>query len=196
MRELCRLYDSPSIGAGFAAPLCNARGGDDRSEGCLRVTGVLARCSAAQKTHVPAGTVLMAEGTKSGRIYVLDAGTIEVVRGDTRVALVGERGAIFGEMSVLLDAAHTATVRAVDDSTVYAFTDAADFLRSDPETTLAVAKLLAQRLHSATTYLVDLKRQYAGQSNHLGMVSDVLASLINQPPGDFEPGSDRLPNST
>jgi hypothetical protein len=23
----------------------------------------------------------------------------------------------------------------------------------------------------------------------------VLASLINQPPGDFEPGSDRLPNS-
>ena len=84
-------------------------------------------------------------------------------------------------------------MRAVDDSTVYAFPDAAEFLRSDPETTLAVAKLLAQRLHSATTYLVDLKRQYAGQSNHLGMVSDVLASLINQPPGDFEPGSDRLP---
>ena len=86
-------------------------------------------------------------------------------------------------------------VRAVDDATVFAFPDAAEFLRADPDTTLAVAKLLAQRLHSATTYLVDLKRQYAGQSNHLGMVSDVLASLINQPPGDFEPGSDRLPDS-
>ena len=159
------------------------------------MTGVLARCTAAQKTAVPAGTILMAEGTKSGRIYVLDTGTIEVMRGETRVALVSDRGAIFGEMSVLLDAAHTATVRAVDDSTVYAFTDAAEFLRSDPDTTLAVAKLLAQRLHSATTYLVDLKRQYAGQSNHLGMVSDVLASLINQPPGDFEPGSDRLPEA-
>jgi len=159
------------------------------------VTSVLERCTAAQKTHVPAGTILMAEGTKSGRIYVLDAGTIEVMRGDTRVALVSDRGAIFGEMSVLLDTAHTATVRAVDDATVFAFPDAAEFLRSDPDTTLAVAKLLAQRLHSATTYLVDLKRQYAGQSNHLGMVSDVLASLINQPPGDFEPGSDRLPDS-
>ena len=159
------------------------------------MTGVLARCTAAHKTHVPAGTILMAEGTQSGRIYVLDAGTIEVLRGETRVALVSEKGAIFGEMSVLLDTPHTATVRAVADSTVYAFADAADFLRSDPETTLAVAKLLAQRLHSATTYLVDLKKQYAGQSNHLGMVSDVLASLINQPPGDFEPGSDRLPNS-
>ena len=160
------------------------------------MTGVLARCSAAQRTLVPAGTILMAEGTKSGRIYVLDAGSIEVLRGETRVALVGEQGAIFGEMSVLLDTPHTATVRAVEDSTVFAFPDAAEFLRSDPETTLAVAKLLAQRLHSATTYLVDLKRQYAGQSNHLGMVSDVLASLINQPPGDFEPGSDRLPNSS
>lgn len=160
------------------------------------MTGVLARCSAAQRTLVPAGTILMAEGTKSGRIYVLDAGIIEVLRGETRVALVGDQGAIFGEMSVLLDTPHTATVRAVEDSTVFTFPDAAEFLRSDPETTLAVARLLAQRLHSATTYLVDLKRQYAGQSNHLGMVSDVLASLINQPPGDFEPGSDRLPNSS
>jgi CRP-like cAMP-binding protein len=143
---------------------------------------------------VPAGTVLLAEGGKSGRIFVLAEGTVEVARGDTRVALVSEPGAIFGEMSVLLDSAHTATVRALDDAAVYEFADAATFLKSDPETTLAVAKLLAQRLYSATSYLVDLKRQYAGQSNHLGMVSDVLASLINQPPGDFTPGSDRIPD--
>ena len=159
------------------------------------MTDVLARITATQKTHVPAGTVLLQEGTKSGRIHVLAEGTIEVVRGETRVALVSEPGAIFGEMSVLLDSPHTATVRAVSDATVYEFADAAAFLKSDPDTTLAVAKLLAQRLHSATTYLVDLKRQYAGSGNHLGMVSDILASLINQPPGKFEPGSDRAPDS-
>ena len=157
------------------------------------MTGVLARCTAAQRTPVPAGTVLLAEGTKSGRIYVLAEGTLEVARGETRVALVSESGAIFGEMSVLLDSPHTATVRALSDATVYEFADAAEFLRSDPDTTLVVAKLLARRLYSATNYLVDLKRQYAGAGNHLGMVSDVLASLINQQPGEFEPGSDRLP---
>ena len=158
------------------------------------MTSVLERCVAVPKTRVPAGTVLLAEGGKSGRIFVLAEGTIEVARGDTRVALVSEPGAIFGEMSVLLDSPHTATVRALEDAFVHEFADAASFLKSDPETTLAVAKLLAQRLYSATSYLVDLKRQYAGQNNHLGMVSDVLASLINQPPGDFTPGSDRLPD--
>ena len=79
-------------------------------------------------------------------------------------------------------------------ATVYAFDDAAGFLRSDPEIALHVARLLAQRLNAATTYLVDLKRQYAGNGNHLGMVSDVLASLIHQQEREFTPGSDRLPD--
>ena len=67
-------------------------------------------------------------------------------------------------------------------------------MRSDPQIAFVIARLLAQRLNSATTYLVDLKRQYAGQGNHLGMVSDVLASLIHQQETEFMPGSDRLPD--
>jgi CRP-like cAMP-binding protein len=148
------------------------------------------------KITVPAGTVLIAEGMKSGRVYVLEEGTLEVARGETQVALVSERGAIFGEMSLLLDSAHTATVRAVTTVVVHEFTDGAAFLKSDLETTLAIARLLAQRLQAATTYLVDLKRQYAGHGTHLAMVSDVLASLINQRPGEFLPGSERQDNST
>jgi CRP-like cAMP-binding protein len=97
-------------------------------------------------------------------------------------------------MSVLLDMPHTATVRALSQATVYAYPDAAGFMRSDPQITFVIARLLAQRLNSATTYLVDLKRQYAGQGNHLGMVSDVLASLIHQPGNEFTPGSDRQPD--
>lgn len=143
------------------------------------------------KITVAEDTVLLAEGKKSGRIYVLDAGTLEVARGDTRIALVSEPGSIFGEMSLLLDSPHTATVRAVTPAVVYEFTDGAEFLRSDTETALAVARLLAQRLHTATTYLVDLKRQYASHGTHLAMVSDVLASLVNQQPREFLAGSDR-----
>ena len=153
--------------------------------------GVLDRHRQAKKTAVAAGTVLLAEGTKSGCIYVLAEGTLEVARGETQVALLSEPGSIFGEMSILLDTSHTATVRAVTPATVYEFLDGAEFLRSDPDTALVVARLLAQRLHSATTYLVDLKRQYAGHGTHLEMVGEVLASLINQQPGEFLPGSDR-----
>lgn len=146
----------------------------------------------SRKIRVAGGTILLSERTKSGRIYVLDKGTLEVARGETQVAVINDRGSIFGEMSLLLDSMHTATVRAVTPATVYEFIDGAEFLKADPETALVVARLLAQRLHSATTYLVDLKRQYAGHGTHLAMVSDVLASLVHQQPGEFLSGSERL----
>lgn len=155
---------------------------------------LLESCDPAKKKTIPGETVLLAEGMTSGRIYVLDEGKIEVVRGKTQVAVVDEPGAVFGEMSVLLDTPHTATVRTLTTSTVYLFNDARGYLNSDPRIAFLIARLLAQRLNSATTYLVDLKRQYAGQGNHLGMVSDVLASLIHQPETEFTPGSDRQPN--
>ena len=156
---------------------------------------VLERYDETRKTELPAGAILISEGVRSGRLYVLASGSVEVMRGDTRVALVSEPGSFFGEMSVLLDIPHTATVRALSPVCVYVFDDASRFLRSDPEIALGVARVLAQRLNSATTYLVDLTRQYAGHSNHLGMVGDVLASLLNQPEADFRPGSDRQPGT-
>src|SRR5262245_13236907 len=136
---------------------------------------ILERSHSGRKTRVPAGTALISEGAKSGRIYVLAEGSVEVIRGETQVALISEPGSFFGEMSVLLDLPHTATVRTLSPATVYAFDDAEAFLRSDPEITLLVARMLAQRLNAATTYLVDLKRQYARSNNNLGMASGVRA---------------------
>ena len=155
---------------------------------------VLESCDIKKKKLIAAGTVLLKEGSRTGYIYVLAEGMIEVLRGETQVAVVSEPGSVFGEMSVLLDTPHTATVRTLSSATMYAFDDAAGFLRSDPQIAFEIARLLAQRLNSATTYLVDLKRQYAGQGNHLGMVSDVLASLIHQQEAEFIPGSDRQPD--
>lgn len=155
---------------------------------------VLERYGDSKKIDVPAGSVLISEGVRSGHLYVLAGGVVEVLRGTTQVAVVSEPGSFFGEMSALLDMPHTATVRTLSPSTVYAFENAVDFLRSDPEISLSVARLLAQRLNAATTYLVDIKRQFASHDNHLGMVSEVLASLLHQPDVDVTPGSDRLPH--
>jgi len=118
-------------------------------------------------------------------------GRVEVVRGDVVVASIAEPGAIFGEMSLLLDQDHTADVRAASDATIYEIDDAAAFMRDKPEVALVIAQLLARRLYVATTYLADLRRQYAGEGNHLAMVSDLLHSMINLAPTDVSPGSDR-----
>ena len=54
-----------------------------------------------------------------------------------------------------------------------------------------IARLLAQRLNVANTYLADLMHQYAGHGNHLSMVGELLQSMINLPPSQVSPGSDR-----
>jgi CRP/FNR family transcriptional regulator, cyclic AMP receptor protein len=152
---------------------------------------VLDYCVGGVQSSVPEGALVIREGQTTGHLYVLVEGRLEVVKGDTVVASVGEPGAIFGEMSVLLHQPHTATVRAAIPSTIYEFSDAASFLRAQPAVALLIARLLAQRLNVATTYLADIKRQYAGHGNHLEMVGDVLESMINLPQTIVSPGSDR-----
>ena len=152
---------------------------------------ILDYCSGGTRRAAPAGTEVIHEGGNTGHLFVLIEGRIEVVRGDTVVAVITEPGAVFGEMSVLLGLPHTATVRACADSVIYEFEDAASFLIQRPEVALLLARTLAQRLNVANTYLADLKRQYAGHGTHLAMVSEVLQSMINLPPLEVSPGSDR-----
>ena len=133
----------------------------------------------------------MHEGGRTGHLYVLIEGRLEVVKGDTVVATITEPGAVLGEMSVLLDTPHTATVRAASDLVIYEFDDAATFLRKQPAVALLIARMLAQRLNVATTYLADIMRQYAGHGTHLAMVGEILQSMINLPPTQVSPGSDR-----
>lgn len=152
---------------------------------------VLDYCTGGNKREVPAGTLVLHEGSKTGHLFVLLEGRLEVIKGDAVVAVLSEPGAMLGEMSVLLDQPHTATVRAASDSVVYEFDDAAAFLRDQPAVALLIARLLAQRLNVATTYLADLMHQYAGHGNHLAMVGELLQSMINLPPTQVSPGSDR-----
>ena len=152
---------------------------------------VLDYCSGAVQRNVSAGTLILHEGSTTGHLFVLIEGKLEVVKGDTVVASIVEPGAVVGEMSVLLDQPHTATVRAASNSTIYEFSDAGSFLRDQPAVALLIARLLAQRLNVATTYLADVMNQYAGHGDHLAMVGEILQNMINLPPIKVSPGSDR-----
>ncbi len=154
------------------------------------MASILDHCTNALREEISAGEVLLREGETTGRLYVLAAGTLEVLRGETSVATVKEPGAVFGEMSVLLKRPHTATVKAVTPVSVYVFDGAESFLKSHPEIAFVLARMLAQRLNGATTYLVDLKRQFEDDTNHFGMVGEVLESLLHQQAEDLAPGSD------
>ena len=104
------------------------------------------------------GTPLLAESKKSGLLYILIEGEVEILKGDMQVSTVSDPGAIFGEMSVLLDSPHTATVRARTACRAHQIDDAAAFLQANKEIAYKLSQILAERLQGVTTYLADLNR--------------------------------------
>jgi CRP/FNR family transcriptional regulator, cyclic AMP receptor protein len=127
---------------------------------------------------VAAGTVLIAEGAPLRDLYVLVEGTLQVEKAGTTVATIGTPGACIGEMALLLDVPATATVRATTDAVVAVVEDAPALVAADPALALALARLVAGRLQVMTSYLADLKAQYADHEGGLGMIDTVLGSLL------------------
>jgi CRP-like cAMP-binding protein len=110
-----------------------------------------------------AGETVLAAASTSGRLLILRKGAVTVLRDGVEIATVTDPGAVFGELSVLLDQPHTADVRALETSQFYV-ADAATLLRVDPIALIYVATVLARRLDDANRALIELKRQVqAGQ---------------------------------
>jgi CRP-like cAMP-binding protein len=108
-------------------------------------------------TYRPGETVLTA-GSKTGRLLILKKGEVEVVKEGVQITKVAEPGAVFGELSVLLDEPHTADLRALKFSEFHV-ADAADLLVRDPVALLYVAAILARRLDGANRAIIDLRHQ-------------------------------------
>jgi CRP-like cAMP-binding protein len=73
-----------------------------------------------------AGEAVLTAGSTSGRLLILKRGAVVILKGSVEIAKVKEPGAVFGEISALLDQPHTADVRALEDSQFY-IADAALF---------------------------------------------------------------------
>ena len=78
-----------------------------------------------------AGEPVLTAGSTTGRLLILKEGAVEVVRDGVQIAKVTEPGAVFGELSVLLNQPHTADLRALETSQFHV-ADAATLLRIDP----------------------------------------------------------------
>jgi len=127
------------------------------------------------------GEAVLTQGERTGLLYVLVSGGVVVMKDDVEVARVADPGAIFGDLSALLNVPHTASVRALRESSFHLVTDPKAFLSQHPAVCLQLCELLARRLDSLNKYLVDVKQQFAGDG-HLGMVDDVLDTLMHRQP--------------
>ena len=99
-----------------------------------------------------AGEVVLAQGSKTGQLLFLKQGAVAVVRRGIQIAIVDEPGAVFGELSALLNFPHSAEVRTLAPSRFH-FTDAA-LLSHNAAALFYVAGVLAKRLDRANEALV------------------------------------------
>jgi len=116
------------------------------------------RLAALPLARYGAGETVFTEGTKTGRLLILKSGAVSIVKDGIEIATVSEPGAVFGELSALLDQPHGADVRVLEASEFHV-ADAATLLGQDPTALLYIATILARRLDGANRVFLELKDQ-------------------------------------
>ncbi|TSA29262.1 MAG: cyclic nucleotide-binding domain-containing protein [Verrucomicrobiaceae bacterium] len=135
-----------------------------------------------------AGEEVIRQGSKTGCLFFLMEGTVEILRDGVSVATASEPGVVFGEMSALLEAPHTATVRTTTPCTFCVVPDSLAFLESSQKVSHSVCTLLAQRLNVLNKYLVDVKHSLEGD-DRLDIVIKTLEGLLHHHPLRSRPDS-------
>ena len=126
----------------------------------------------------PASQIVLAAGSKTGRLFFLKRGAVEVIKDGEKIASVSVPGSVFGEQAVLLDQPHTADVRTSEEFEFYV-ADAQAMLAGDPTVALYVAGILARRLDAANRSLIEVKHQLqAGAS--LSVIGKTVEKLEEQ----------------
>lgn len=146
------------------------------------MSDILSTVSMLPRVEFEAGEEILVEGTKSGRLYFLVKGLVAIVRSGVQVAEISDPGAVFGEMALLLDAPHTATVKALVHTRFHVMENGAKLIRENAEVSAYIAAVLAQRVDSLNRYLISLKRQGGNEEDPSALVDNMLDALINRQP--------------
>ena len=106
-----------------------------------------------------AGAVLLQEGQRENKVFVLLDGEVIIKSKGRKIAEVDGAGAILGEISALLSTPHVATVTAARQSRCYVIQDFMKFIFENPEACVSVAQVLAVRLVNMNNHFVQVKEQ-------------------------------------
>lgn len=105
------------------------------------------------------GTLLLVEGERSGKVMVLKQGTLSVQSGGIELVKISEPKTIFGEISVLLESEHSATVLAETKVTVYVIENLLEFVKANPLAAMYVAQVLANRLVNMNQHIIAVRNE-------------------------------------
>ena len=153
---------------------------------------ILSRFDGVSPSVFAPGETLITEGHETGRLFVLKSGTVEIRRHGVLVTEIAEPGAVLGELSLLLERPHTASVVAVTPVEAFGVAGGVNALEAQPELALHVAMLLAERLERTTGLVGRLKTASAGAPQRRSLVERVMRLLTGEARGAAPAGATRL----
>jgi CRP-like cAMP-binding protein len=116
-----------------------------------------ALAAAMREEHLAAGEIVLSEGERADRVFVLCEGVLELTQAG-RLGVVRRlgRGALLGELAFFSDEVRTATVRAASDGILLSlpFENFRAFLLANPESLLIFAGRIVSMLRSTEAELV------------------------------------------
>ena len=110
------------------------------------------------------GETIFREGDEGGTAYIIDQGQVTVTKQfegqEVHLARLGA-GEIFGEMSLIEERPHSATVRAVGQTLIREIPreEFSTSLKKDPQAAMSLLKVLFERLREANATILQLQKE-------------------------------------
>jgi CRP-like cAMP-binding protein len=130
--------------------------------------------------RIPAGGVIFDEGEVGTEMYVIQSGSVEIikrVKGAEKVIATLEKGDFFGEMSILEEVPRTALARAKSDVELVRINQSTfdEMLRHNAEIAVRMLRKLSRRLRETTKLL----EQSTGVAPSLDEASDIFTRVAS-----------------
>ena len=103
--------------------------------------------------------IVLKEGVRGTKVYILRDGSVSVHTAGSQICRINTVGTIFGEISTLLKAEHSATVIAEADTTFQVIEDLQKLLDENPKIGIIIARILAVRVINMNLLYAELKHE-------------------------------------
>jgi hypothetical protein len=112
-----------------------------------------------EELEFEAGKTLVEKGAEGDSLFIVVRGRVEVLDGENRLNELGER-AVFGELSLLDSEPRSATIRAVEETTVLKLSQVAfyDLMADYVEVAMGTIQMLTRNLRARSKDVQDLSR--------------------------------------
>jgi CRP-like cAMP-binding protein len=125
------------------------------------------------------GENVLVEGKQDKLVYIMKEGSVAVNVDGNELCKANTPGTIFGEISVLLNSANTATVTAETETSFYVIDDFMGYFENNPKACIEVAQTLAARVMNMNNHFLEIKHEIMEQEK-AGKKSGKLMELVKK----------------